>query len=151
MNGRPFHLLSIYSGGASVSSDYQPITFVVSLSNHERAALRQAQGERQKRYREITERPWVASIIIPGIHDPAYRLSSPGSRFRLSTSPAGTKWSTYGIAAWRPRASGSKSSVPASGFSHTSPRTPQPHPRQPPAPAVPGPPSPSRHSIETPS
>ena len=37
--------------------DYQSITFVVSLSNHERAALRQAQGERQKRYREIIERP----------------------------------------------------------------------------------------------
>ena len=30
----------------------------MSLSNHERATLRQAQGERQKRYREITERPW---------------------------------------------------------------------------------------------
>ena len=42
------------------SLNYQPTkpsTFVVSLSNHERAALRQAQGEREKWYREMTERP----------------------------------------------------------------------------------------------
>ena len=38
MNGRPFDKLR---------------------TNHERAALRQAQDERQKWYREITERPWA--------------------------------------------------------------------------------------------
>ena len=48
--------------GLSIINQIKPSTFVVSLSNHERATLRQAQGERQKWYREITERPWEMRV-----------------------------------------------------------------------------------------